>query len=164
MQEKERTNESDSKGRNMTSESSNIVRSFHFDTRDKDLAVISEDPTSKQRQIVARIVCLLKDARNNSFLGVQCYFPCLPNEMKHLAQKYNLEKDEWVMDYKVDFIEMKTVLGRQHVFLCTIDGLDRRRQEIKTDTLSGVTFSSGNDIKFCRFVLKDDDLIPAVPA
>mmetsp|Transcript_4314 Transcript_4314/g.8266 ORF Transcript_4314/g.8266 Transcript_4314/m.8266 type:complete len:979 (+) Transcript_4314:2862-5798(+) len=138
----------------------NVVRNFHFDSHDKELAVIFKDSNSKQR--VAKLVCLCKDSRNNSYLGVQCYLPCLQDELAYLTQKYSLQKDEWIMDSKVELIDMKTVLGRRHVFLCHVNGLDQRRKDIRIDMSSGVTFV-GNENKFCRFVFKDNDLYPFTP-
>lgn len=142
-------------------EPNTVIRSFHFDTNNKDLAVIWNDPASNQK--VAKIVCLCKDARNKNFLGVQCYLSCLPEELIYLSQTYNLQKDEWVLDSKVEFIEMNTVLDRRHVFLCHAHGIDQRRKGIRIDMSSGATFA-GDDIKFCRFALKNNDLIPVVLA
>jgi hypothetical protein len=159
--ERTRNARREAKGSKITrkTEPNTVIRSFHFDTNDKDLAVIWKDPKSKQK--VAKIVCLCKDARNKSFLGVQCYLPCLPDELIYLAQTYNLQKDEWVLDSKVEFIEMNTVLDRRHVFLCHAHGLDQRRKGIRIDMSTGATFA-GDGIKFCRFVLKNNDLIPVV--
>ena len=124
------------------------VLNFHFNVGNHDLAIVyQEDGCDEQ---IGHVAAICEDGRKKYYVGVQRYVP----EVSRSIQEGMRNKDELIMESKINFVEMKKVIGRRHVFQCTKDQFVRKKQEMNIGNLSH------SHLKYCELMLKEGELLP----